>query len=126
MGSVISGAVRSKETLQSLETLFGKIKQNNVGLNIHRSKTTVNINERIDTGILASKIANQNAGEVVAIVSRDNNNYLKDYQTNTFKCKIKLDLAAIEYEMRKRIIENFRSIMTSAMKKAKDFFYCKI
>lgn len=98
MGSVISGAVRSKETLQWLETLFGKIKQNNVGLNIDRSKTSVNINERMDTVIPASKIANQNAGEVVAIVSRDNNIDLKDYQTNTFKCKIKLNLAAIDEE----------------------------
>lgn len=98
MGSVISGAVRSKETLQWLETLFGKIKQNNVGLNIDRSKTTVNINERMDTVIPASKIANQNAGEVVAIVSRDNNNDLKNYQANTFKCKIKLDLGQIDEE----------------------------
>jgi hypothetical protein len=98
MGSIISGAVRSKETLQWLETLFGKIKQNSVGLNIDRSKTSVNINERMDTVIPASKIANQNAGEVVAIVSRDNNNDLKEYQTNTFKCKIKLDLAAIDEE----------------------------
>lgn len=98
MGSVISGAVRSKETLQWLETLFGKIKQNNVGLNIDRSKTSININERMDTVIPASKIANQNAGEVVAIVSRDNNNDLKNYQANTFKCKIKLDLAAIDEE----------------------------
>ena len=77
---------------------FGKIKQNNVGLNIDRSKTSVNINERMDTVIPASKIANQNAGEVVAIVSRDNNNDLKEYQTNTFKCKIKLDLSAIDEE----------------------------
>jgi len=98
MGSVISGAVRSKETLQWLETLFGKIKQNNVGLNIDRSKTSININERMDTVIPASKIANQNAGEVVAIVSRDNNIDLKDYQTNTFKCKIKLDLGQIDEE----------------------------
>lgn len=98
MGSIISGAVRSKETLQWLETLFGKIKQNNIGLNIDRSKTTLNINERMDMVIPASKIANQNAGEVVAIVSRDNNNDLQEYQTNTFKCKIKLDLEAIDEE----------------------------
>lgn len=49
-----------------------------MGLNIDRSKTTVNINERMDTVIPALKIANQNAGEVVAIISRDNNNDLKD------------------------------------------------
>jgi hypothetical protein len=49
--------------------------------------------------IPASKNANQNAGEVVAIVSRDNNNNdLREYQTNTFKCKIKLDLDAIGEE----------------------------
>lgn len=99
MGSVISGAVRSKETLQWLETLFGKIKQNNTGINIDQSKTSVNINERMDVVIPASKIANQNAGEVVAIVSRDNNsNNIGDYQTNTFKCKIKLDFREIERE----------------------------
>lgn len=104
MGSVISGAVRSKETLQWLETLFGKIKQNNVGLNIDRSKTSVNINERMDTVIPASKIANQNAGEVVAIVSRDNNDDFREYHTNTFKCKIKLDFTQIDEE-RKHYLE---------------------
>lgn len=35
---------------------------------------------------------------MVAVISRDNYNDLKDYQTNTFKCKIKLDLSAIEEE----------------------------
>jgi hypothetical protein len=43
----------------------------------------MNINERMDTVIPASKIANQNAGEVVAIVSRGNSNDLNEYQTNT-------------------------------------------
>jgi hypothetical protein len=52
----------------------------------------------MDTVIPTSKIANQNAGEVVAIVSRDNNNDFTVYQSNTFKCKIKLDLEAIEEE----------------------------
>ena len=52
----------------------------------------------MDTVIPASKIANQNAGEVVAIISRDNYNDLTDYQSNTFKCKIKLDLSAIDEE----------------------------
>ena len=49
----------------------------------------------METVIPTSKVAHQNAGEVVAIVSRDNNIDLKDYQTNTFKCKIKLDLTKI-------------------------------
>ncbi len=98
MGSVISGAVRSKETLDWLEKLFGKIKQQNTGLNVDRAKTTVNLNERMDTVIPSSKIANQNAGEVVAIVSRGNNTDMTNYKTNTFNCKVKLDLNQIEEE----------------------------
>jgi hypothetical protein len=46
----------------------------------------MNINERMDTVIPASKIVNQNAGEVIAIISRDNSNDLKEYLANTFKC----------------------------------------
>jgi hypothetical protein len=38
---------------------------------------------------------------MMGIISRDNNNDLKEYQTNTFKCKIKLDLAAIEEEKKR-------------------------
>ncbi|AYD49028.1 MAG TPA: type IV secretory system conjugative DNA transfer family protein [Arachidicoccus soli] len=96
MGSVIAGAVRSKGTLQWLETLFGRIKQSSTGINIDRARTSINLNERMDTVIPPSKIANQNAGEVVAIVSRGNeNNDLSSYQTNTFKCKIKIDLGSL-------------------------------
>lgn len=100
MGSVISGAVRSKETLDWLEKLFGKIKQQSLGINVDRARTTINLNEKMDTVIPASKIANQNAGEVVAIVSRNNQNDLRTYQTNTFKCKIKIDFKEIETEQR--------------------------
>ena len=98
MGSVISGAVRSKETLDWLEKLFGKIKQTSQGLNIDRSKTGLNINERMDTLIPASKIANQNTGEVVAMVSRDNAETYGNYETNTFKCKVTLDFKQINEE----------------------------
>lgn len=98
MGSVISGAVRSKETLDWLEKLFGRIKQTSHGLNIDRSKTGLNINERLDTLIPASKIANQNTGEVVAMVSRDNVENYGNYETNTFKCKVTLDFKQISAE----------------------------
>jgi len=98
MGSVISGAVRSKDTLDWLEKLFGRIKQTSQGLNIDRSKTGLNINERLDTLIPASKIANQNTGEVVAMVSRDNVENYGNYETNTFKCKVTLDFKQISAE----------------------------
>ncbi len=98
MGSVVSGAVRSKETLEWLERLFGKIKQISQGLNIDRSKTSMNINERMDTLIPASKIANQNTGEVVAMVSKDNVAGYGQYESNAFKCKVILDLDQIAKE----------------------------
>ena len=40
---------------------------------------------------------------MIGIISRDNNNDLKEYQTNTFKCKIKLDLAAIDEEKKRYV-----------------------
>ncbi len=92
MGTVISGAARSKETLEWLEKLFGKIKQVTQGLNVDRSKTGINLNERMDTLIPASKIAAQNAGEVVALVSRDNAESVEQYQANVFKGKVVVDM----------------------------------
>jgi hypothetical protein len=98
MGSVLSGAVRSKETLDWLERMFGKIKQVSHGLNIDRNKTGININERMDLLIPASKIANQNTGEMVGVVARENQDHYGKYETNTFKCKVNLDLQKINEE----------------------------
>lgn len=98
MGSVLSGAVRSKETLDWLERMFGKIKQVSHGLNIDRNKTGININERMDLLIPASKIANQNTGEMVGVVARENQDHYGKYETNTFKCKVNLDLQQIAQE----------------------------
>lgn len=99
MGSVISGAVRSKETLDWLEKLFGKVKQESRGMNVDRTKNSLNINYRMDSVIPASRIANQNAGEVVGIVSREQDNpYGRDYSPNLFACKVNLDFKAISAE----------------------------
>ena len=48
--------------------------------------------------IPASKIANLNAGEIVGIVSRENNVAYGDYHPNVFNCKITLDNKVIELE----------------------------
>ena len=98
MGSVLTGAVRSKETLDWLERMFGKIKQVSHGLNIDRNKTGININERMDLLIPASKIANQNTGEMVGVVARENQDHYSKYETNTFKCKVNLNLQEINNE----------------------------
>jgi hypothetical protein len=98
MGYILSGAVRSKETLDWLEKLLGKIKQNSTGISIDRNKTNVSINQRMDALIPASKIANLNAGELVGIVARENDSTYGEYQPNLYNCKIRLNLAEIEDE----------------------------
>ena len=57
--------MRSKEALDWLERMFGKIKQIRHGLSIDRNKTGLDINMRMDMLIPASTIANQNKGEKV-------------------------------------------------------------
>jgi hypothetical protein len=97
MGTVISGAVRSKETLEWLEKLFGRIKQEASGVSVNYNQTNVNLNEKMETVIPASRIANLNAGEVVGIVSKEASTYSK-YQPNVYNCKVVLDLEALEEE----------------------------
>jgi hypothetical protein len=55
----------------------------------------------MDQLIPASKIANQNTGEIVGVVARENSGEYGPYRSNTFRCKVTLDMAAIEAEKRK-------------------------
>jgi hypothetical protein len=52
----------------------------------------------MDQLIPASKIANQNTGEMVGVVARENQDHYSKYETNTFKCKVNLDLNIINQE----------------------------
>ena len=101
MGSVISGAVRNKETLEWLEKLFGKIKQTSKGLSVDRTRATVNLNTRMDAVIPAARIANQNAGEVVGIVSKESDDDFGKYTPNLFSCKVAIDFKANAEEEKK-------------------------
>jgi hypothetical protein len=93
MGTIMSGAVRGKETLDWLEKMFGKNKQISNGVSIDHNKTNVSLNERMDSVIPASRIANLNAGELVGVVSRENieNGQQLTYKPNLFNCKVKID-----------------------------------
>jgi len=104
MGTILSGAARNKDTLAWLETLFGKIKQTSTGFNIDRNKTGVNLNEKLDWLVPASKIANLNAGEIVGLVSRENEAQYGTYKTNVFNGKVNIDFDKINEE-KKRYIE---------------------
>ena len=117
MGTVISGAVRNKETLDWLEKLFGKVKQTSTGVSIDRNRTNVSINEKMDSLIPASKIANQNAGEVVGLVSRENETTYGMYQPNMFACKVNIDFSVIEKEKKEyRDLPNFYTFGTKEEK----------
>jgi len=119
MGTVISGAVRNKETLDWLEKLFGKVKQTSTGVSIDRQKTNVSINEKMDSLIPASKIANQNAGEVVGLVSRESNTAYGMYQPNMFACKVNIDFKQIEREKKEyRELPIFYTFGTKEQKEA--------
>ena len=98
MGSIISGAVRNKKTLDWLQELAGKVKQVSTGLSIDRDKTNINMNEKMDHLIPASKISNLNAGELVAVVSSSNSTGYGLYQPNVYNCKIDLNWKEITTE----------------------------
>ena len=58
VGNVVSGAARSKETLEWLSNdIFGKVVQIKKGVTIDRDKTSINLNENMDSLVPASKIS---------------------------------------------------------------------
>lgn len=99
MGNVLSGSVRSKETLEWLERLFGKVKQMGESLSIDRTRTSVSLNEKLEPLIPAGKIASLKAGEIVGILARDTvDTYTGKYQTSAVNCRVNLDMEAIKKE----------------------------
>ena len=99
MGNIISGAVRSKDTLDWLEKLFGKVKQKGESLNIDRNKTAVTLNEKLDSLIPAGKIASLSTGEIVGILAKDNTQkFTGEFNTTAINCKVNLNLEEIKIE----------------------------
>lgn len=50
VGNVVSGSARSKETLEWLSNdIFGKVVQVKKGVTIDRDKTSINLNENMDS-----------------------------------------------------------------------------
>lgn len=99
VGNVLAGSARNKETLDWLERLFGKVKQQSESLSIDRNKTSVSLSERLEPLIPAGKIAALRAGEMVGILATDAiANYTGKFETSAVNCRINLDMAAIEKE----------------------------
>jgi hypothetical protein len=97
IGNVISASARCKETLEWLQTLFGKVKQIKEGVSITKSQTTVTINEQMDFLIPASKIASLPAGSIVGQIALDFG-IGEEIENTTFNCATKLNLEAIKKE----------------------------
>lgn len=58
VGNVVSGSARAKETLEWLSNdIFGKVVQLKKGVTIDRDKTSINLNENMDSLVPGSKIA---------------------------------------------------------------------
>jgi hypothetical protein len=111
VGNVVSGSARSKETLEWLSNdIFGKVVQLKKGVTIDRDKTSINLNENLDSLVPASKISDMPTGWICGQTARDfvatktgRGDSMKiqeseEFQTTKFYCKTDFDMRAISKE----------------------------
>jgi hypothetical protein len=72
VGNVVSGSARAKETLEWLSNdIFGKVVQLKKGVTIDRDRTSINLNENMDSLVPGSKIADMATGWICGQTARD-------------------------------------------------------
>src|SRR5574344_27430 len=111
VGNVVSGSARAKETLEWLSSdIFGKVVQLKKGVTIDRDKTSINLNENMDSLVPASKISDMPTGWICGQVARDfqktktgrggsmNIQEAEEFKTSKFFCKTNLDIEEIKKE----------------------------
>lgn len=111
VGNVVSGSARAKETLEWLSNdIFGKVVQLKKGVTIDRDKTSINLNENMDSLVPASKISDMPTGWICGQTARDfvktktgrggamNIQESEEFQTTKFYCKTDFDMKAIAKE----------------------------
>ena len=111
IGNVVSGSARSKETLEWLSNdIFGKTVQLKKGVTIDRDRTSINLNENMDSMVPASKISDMPSGWICGQVARDftptktgrhgsmNIQKSEEFQTSKFYCKTNFDMAELKKE----------------------------
>lgn len=111
VGNVVSGSVRSKETLEWLSSdIFGKVVQLKKGVTIDRDKTSINLNENMDSLVPASKISDMPTGWICGQTARDfvqtktgsggsmNIQESEEFKTSKFYCKTDFDMNEIKKE----------------------------
>ena len=111
VGNVVSGSARSKETLEWLSSdIFGKVVQLKKGVTIDRDKTSINLNENMDSLVPASKISDMPTGWICGQTARDfvqtktgsggsmNIQESEEFKTSKFYCKTNFDMKEIKKE----------------------------
>ena len=111
VGNVVSGSARAKETLEWLSNdIFGKVVQLKKGVTIDRDKTSINLNENMDSLVPASKISDMPTGWICGQSARDfiktktgrgdsmNIQESAEFQTSKFYCKTDFDMKEIKKE----------------------------
>ena len=111
VGNVVSGSARSKETLEWLSSdIFGKVVQLKKGVTIDRDKTSLNLNENMDSLVPASKISDMPTGWICGQTARDfvqtktgsggsmNIQESEEFKTSKFYCKTDFDMKEIKKE----------------------------
>ena len=111
VGNVVSGSARSKETLEWLSSdIFGKVVQLKKGVTIDRDKTSINLNENMDSLVPASKISDMPTGWICGQTARDfvktktgsggsmNIQESEEFKTSKFYCKTDFDMKEIKKE----------------------------
>ena len=111
VGNVVSGSARSKESLEWLSSdIFGKVVQLKKGVTIDRDKTSINLNENMDSLVPASKISDMPTGWVCGQTARDfvqtkvgpngsmNIQESEEFKTSKFFCKTDFDMTEIKKE----------------------------
>lgn len=111
VGNVVSGSARAKETLEWLSSdIFGKVVQLKKGVTIDRDKTSINLNENMDSLVPASKISDMPTGWICGQTARDfvqtktgsggtmNIQESEEFKTSKFYCKTDFDMNEIKKE----------------------------
>lgn len=111
VGNVVSGSARSKETLDWLSgDIFGKVVQLKKGITIDRDRTSINLNENMDSLVPASKISDMASGWLCGQTARDfvvtktgrrdamDIQTSEEFRTTKFFCKTSFDMEQIKAE----------------------------
>lgn len=111
VGNVISGSARARETLEWLSNdIFGKVVQIKKGVTIDMDKTSVNLNENMDSLVPSSKISDMPTGWICGQTARDfvntrtgpngsmNIQKTEEFQTSKFYCKTAFDMDELKKE----------------------------